>query len=151
MHKAIEIAKESEQNNGMPIGAILVKDGEIVATGESSVWPDKDPSGHGESNCIRSACKKLNDTDLEGYILYGTLEPCGMCMSTAAWANLSEVYFGAYREDVLGNNYEIDNWSSEEASKNMHTVGGNSMSVTGGILREECTELLKDYVGWEKK
>ena len=119
IRKAIEIAKKSEQEGGVATGSIIVKNDQIIATGESSVWPDKDPSGHGESNCIRNACKKLQSTDLKDCILYGTLEPCGMCLSTAAWANLGTVYFGAYREDVPGNNYEIDEWSAEQASKNM--------------------------------
>lgn len=149
--EAINVAKEAEQKGGLAVGAIIVKDGEIIAKGGSTVWVDKDPSGHGESNCIREACKKLGTTDLKGCALYGTLEPCGMCLSTASWANLSEVYFGAYREDANGNNYEINDWSAEGASEHMHLFDSRKMTVEGGILREECADLLNGYTNWEKQ
>lgn len=149
--EAINVAKEAEQNGGIAIGAVMVKDGKVIAKGGSTVWVDKDPSEHGESNCIREACKKLSTTDLNGCTLYGTLEPCGMCLSASAWANLSEIYFGAYREDAIGNNYEINEWSAEKASKNMRLFSGKSMKVNGGILREECADLLKGYTNWEKQ
>lgn len=150
MRLAIKVAKEAEKDGGPAIGAIMVKDGDVVEEGKSLVWPLKDPSGHGESNCIRATCKKFDTLDLSGYVMYGTLEPCGMCLSTAAWAGLGEIYFGAYREDVAGNNYEVNDWSAEKAAPGMNIFGGGVMKIQGGVLREECAELLKGYKDWAK-
>lgn len=150
MKVAIEVAKKSEEENGIAIGAVIVKNDKVVATGGSSVGRDKDPSGHGESNCIRNACSEMQTLDLSDCILYGTLEPCGMCVSTAAWAGLPTLYFGAYREDVEGNDYEVKEWDSEKAAKHMSVFGGKQMIITGGILRNECKVLLGEYTNWQK-
>lgn len=150
MRLAIEVAKKVEQEGGIAIGAVLVKDDKIIASGGSTTWVNKDPSGHGETNCIRSACKELDSIDLNGCILYGTLEPCGMCLSCAAWANLPALYFGAYRKDVPGNEYEIADWNAEETSKKMRLPNGDPIRVIGGILRDECVALLTGYKSWSK-
>lgn len=151
MQLAIKVAKESEQEGGIATGAVLVKDEEIVATGKSLVWTDKDPSAHAELNCIRNACKQLNTLDLDGCILYGTVELCSMCLSCAAWANLSEIYFGSYRSDISDNKYEIDEWDAGQAAKKMKLMNNKPMKVTGGILREECKKLLENYKDWVKQ
>ncbi len=150
MRLAIKAAQDAERDGALAIAAVIVKEGKVVATGVSTTWVAKDPSGHGETNCIRNACKELDTTDLADCGLYGTLEPCGMCVSCAAWANLPTLYFGAYREDVPGNEYEIKNWSAEEAAGKIRLANGNSMQVRGGILREECALLLKDYKNWSR-
>lgn len=151
MRLAIQAAKDGEEKRGtVAIAAVLVKNGEVIATGLSTVWVDKDPSGHGETNCIRAACKQLQVNDLSGCALYGTLEPCGMCLSCAAWASLPALYFGAYRKDVEANQYEINDWSAEDAAKRVRLANGGSMQVVGGILREECAALLTGYKNWSK-
>lgn len=147
---AIEIAKAAEKEGEPAIGAVIVKDEKVIASGKSSVWPQKDPSGHSESNCIRAACEMLDTLDLSECVMYGTLEPCGMCLSTAAWANLKKIYFGSYREDVSGNDFEIKNWSAEKAASNMSNSDGIEMMVQGGILRKECASLLNNYQNWQK-
>ncbi|HVX90090.1 MAG TPA: nucleoside deaminase [Candidatus Paceibacterota bacterium] len=151
MRMAVDAARQAEKDGAVAIAAILVKDGKVISSGESTTWIQKDPSGHGEINCIRAACKELDTTDLTGCVMYGTLEPCGMCLSCAAWANLGALYFGAYRKDVAGNEYEIKGWNSEEAAKNMRLTNGGSIQVTGGILRDECAALLKEYKNWTKQ
>ena len=150
MMLAIEVAKQAEADGGPAIGAILVKDDVVIAEGKSLVWPLMDPSSHGEGNCIRAACKKLDTLDLSNCRMYGTLEPCGMCVSTAAWAGLSEIYFGAYQKDVVGNNYEIKDWDAEKAALNMNLFNGSAMKIQGGLLREECSKLLAEYENWTK-
>lgn len=151
MQLAIDVAKESEQEGGITTGAVLVKDGKVIATGKSLVWADKDPSAHAELNCIRNACKQLNTLDLDGCTLYGTLELCGMCLSCAAWANLSEIYFGSYRNDIPGNEYEINEWDAEQAATKMNLMNNKPLKVAGGILREECKKLLEGYKDWMKQ
>jgi tRNA(Arg) A34 adenosine deaminase TadA len=150
MRETIKVAQESEKEGGAAIGAIIVKDGEIIAEGKSLVWQHRDPSGHGESNCIRAACKELDVVDLAGCVLYGTLEPCGMCVSCAAWANLTTMYFGAYRNDVSGNEYELEDWEAEKVAPRTKLHDGKHMQIQGGILREECAQLLQNYKNWQK-
>lgn len=150
MREAIAVAQQSEENGGPAIGAVIVKDGLTIARGMSTVWPERNPNGHGETNCIRAACKALDSLDLSGCIMYGTLEPCGMCVSCAAWANLSELYFGAYRTDVPGNEYEQYDWSAEMAGQRMRLSDNQLMHVTGGVLRKECAGLMRGYVNWSR-
>lgn len=145
---AIEEAKKSVEVGGAPIGAVLVKDGEVVMTGWSLVWPKKDPSAHAETECLRKACEKLQTLDLSGYTLYSTLESCSMCLGCASWSGLSRIVFGAYKEDIGENPYEISNYHAEEHTKNLTPIGGSKLEVVGGVLREECKELMKNIKNW---
>ena len=146
MQRAVDIARRSKQDGGAAIGAVLVHNttGEIVATGESLVRHTMDPSAHAETNCIRQACSQLQSLDLGDYSLYCTLEPCHMCLSCAAWAGLPAIYFGAYREDVDGALFEVGgDYSAEKLAANMQLPSGRTMTVTGGVLRQECASLLR--------
>jgi tRNA(Arg) A34 adenosine deaminase TadA len=116
---AIEEAKKSQAAQGAPIGAVLVKNGEVIATGWSLVWPKKDPSAHAETECMRAACQKLQSLDLTGCTLYSTLESCSMCLGCASWAGLSKIVFGAYSKDIPPNPYEIADYSAEEHGKKL--------------------------------
>lgn len=148
MQLAIQEAKESEKVGGAPIGAVIIKDGEVIAKGWSLVWPEKDPTAHGESNCIKAACKKLQQLDLTGCTMYATLESCSMCLACASWAGLSEVVFGAYREDIRPNPYEIADYHAEEWGKKLTPPNGKTIQVRGGVLREECADLMKNIENW---
>ena len=150
--KYIELAIVEAQNSvkagGAPIGAIMVKDNIVIARGWSLVWPEKDPSSHGETNCIRAACKKLNSIDLTGCTLYSTLESCSMCLGCAAWAGLSKIVFGAFKEDISPNPYEMSNYHAIEHAKNLVLSNGAKMEVIGGVLKNECAQLMKNIVNW---
>lgn len=148
MKLAIKEAKKSVEADGAPIGAVLVKDGKVMATGWSLVWPKKDPSAHGEIECMRNACKKLQTLDLSGCTLYSTLESCSMCLGCASWSGLSRIVFGAYKEDIGENPYEIANYHAEEHGKTLTPIGGGKIEVVGGVLREECKELMKNIKNW---
>ena len=91
--------------------------------------------------------------DLSGCTLYGTLEPCSMCMGAALWSGIDRVVFGAYAEDVIGNNYEYEDYSSEQLAKKSYR-GANPergpIKLKGGVLREECKALLSGYKNWQK-
>lgn len=145
---AIEEAKKSEQSNGAPIGAVLVKNDEVIAVGWSLVWPKKDPSAHAETECMRSATKKLQSLDLGGCVLYSTLESCSMCLACAGWTGLSKMVFGAYKEDVPENPYELVEYHAEEHAKNIRAVGGKHIKVVGGVLRKECARLMDHMRNW---
>lgn len=145
---AIEEAKKSEKAGGTPIGAVLIKDNKVVATGWGLVWPKKDPSAHGETECLRNACQKLQTLDLSGCTLYSTIESCSMCLACASWAGVSRIVFGAYKEDVQPNPYEIANYHAEAHAKKLTPFGGGKIEVIGGVLREECKELMRNIRNW---
>lgn len=145
---AIEEAIKSVSAGGTPIGAVMVKDGEVISAGWSLVWTKKDPTAHGETACIKAACQKIQSLDLSGCTLYSTLESCSMCLSCAAWTGLKRIVFGAYKEDIPENPYEIGNYHAEEHGKKMTPLGGESMEVKGGVLREECAKLMQNIVNW---
>lgn len=95
MKIAIDEANEGiENNHGGPFGAVIVKDGKVIAKGHNQVLLDNDPTMHGEMNVIRQASKKLGTYDLSGCILYTTGQPCPMCLSAILWANIDKVYYG---------------------------------------------------------
>ena len=148
MTLAIEEAKKSEQAGGAPIGAVLVRNGEVIETGWSLVWPKKDPSAHGETECIRNATQKLQTLDLTSTTLYSTLESCTMCLGCAAWVGISKIIFGAYKEDVQPNPYEMKDYHAEEHAKNLTPLNGKSIEVKGGVLREECRLLMQNVKNW---
>jgi guanine deaminase len=151
MKLAIEVAKLSESKGGCAIGAVVVRNGKVIAQGMSLAGVINDVAQHGEIAAIRLACEKLKTINLDGCILYGTLEPCNMCLSAALWANMNEAYFGAYADDVKGNNYEFEDYSAEERAKISRRWDGSKIKVSGGLLRDECSVLLNGYKDWIKQ
>ena len=97
MRQAIAVMREAgvEKKTGGPFGAVIVKDGEVIASAGNSVIKDNDPTGHAEVNAIRQACKKLGTFDLSGAVMYSSCECCPMCYATSYWARLSKVYYAA--------------------------------------------------------
>ena len=100
MARAIQLSIENVEKGGGPFGAVIVKDGEIIAESSNSVTIDNDPTAHAEVNTIRKACKKLNTFDLEGSIIYSSCEPCPMCLGAIYWAHLDELYFANNKKDA---------------------------------------------------
>jgi len=100
MQKAIELSKESVQNGGGPFGAVIVKNGHIIAEASNSVTQDHDPTAHAEINAIRKAAKVLNTFDLSGTIIYSSCEPCPMCLSAIYWARIDSLFFANTRHDA---------------------------------------------------
>ena len=148
MNLAIDEAKSSQQNGGVAIGAVLVdaNSGQIVSMGRSTVKNSHDPTAHAEINAIREAALKISSDDLFRYTLFSTLEPCHMCLSAAAWARIPQLYFGAYRKDVDTTLFDIKGDFSDEAeSIRMNLRENLSMKVVGGVLEEQCADLLAAY------
>lgn len=95
MKLAISEARKGIRNgHGGPFGAVVVKDGEVIAKGHNQVLKNDDPTCHGEMMAIRKACKKLHTFDLSGCEIYTTGEPCPMCLSAILWANIDKIYYG---------------------------------------------------------
>ena len=100
MRKAIELSIENVKNGGGPFGAVIVKDGEIVATGVNRVTANHDPTAHAEVSAIRAACQKLGTFDLSGCEIYTSCEPCSMCLGAIYWAHLDKIYYGNNTTDA---------------------------------------------------
>ena len=108
MREAIRLADESVKNGGGPFGAVIVKDGEIVAGSSNSVTIDNDPTAHAEVNTIRKACRKLGTFDLSGCVIYTSCEPCPMCLGAIYWAHLDRIYYGNTRKDAADIDFADD-------------------------------------------
>jgi tRNA(Arg) A34 adenosine deaminase TadA len=100
MREAIRLANESVERGCGPFGAVIVKDGEIVAGSSNSVTIDNDPTAHAEVNTIREACRKLRTFDLSGCTIYTSCEPCPMCLGAIYWARISKIFYGNTRKDA---------------------------------------------------
>lgn len=101
MERAIELAKEGmNSNQGGPFGAIIVKDGEIIAEGYNQVTSSNDPTAHAEVVAIRKACNTLGSFQLEDCIIYTSCEPCPMCLGAIYWARPKAIYYGCTRGDA---------------------------------------------------
>lgn len=100
MREAIRLSEENVANGGGPFGAVIARDGEIIATGVNRVTANHDPTAHAEVNAIREACRKLGTFSLEGYTIYSSCEPCPMCLGAIYWAHLDRMYYGNNKSDA---------------------------------------------------
>jgi tRNA(Arg) A34 adenosine deaminase TadA len=100
MQRAIELSIENIENGGGPFGAVIVKDGKIIAEGTNRVTADHDPTAHAEIYAIRKAAKTLNTFDLSGCEIYTSCEPCPMCLGAIYWAHLDKIYYGNTKTDA---------------------------------------------------
>ena len=105
MRQAIALSIDNvKQNKGGPFGAVVVKDGKVIATGANCVTSDNDPTAHAEVTAIRNACKELGTFQLDDCEIYTSCEPCPMCMGAIYWARPKAVYYGNTKADAA----EID-------------------------------------------
>jgi guanine deaminase len=109
MREAIRLSFETMRNNtGGPFGAVVVKDGKIIARGFNRVVSTNDPTAHAEVVAIREACKVLNDFQLTGCEIYTSCEPCPMCMSAIYWARPDKVYYANSKVDAANIGFDDD-------------------------------------------
>ncbi|MBQ7539957.1 MAG: nucleoside deaminase [Bacteroidaceae bacterium] len=100
MREAIRLSVENVKNGGGPFGAVIARNGEIVATGVNRVTPLHDPTAHAEVSAIRAACNKLGTFDLSGCEIFTSCEPCPMCLGAIYWAHLDRIYYGNNQRDA---------------------------------------------------
>lgn len=101
MRMAIQLSEHNvAQCLGGPFGAVIVKDGMVVARSANKVVQEKDPTAHAEISAIRSACKELDTHILEGCVIYTSCEPCPMCLGAIYWARLDVMYFANTKADA---------------------------------------------------
>jgi len=109
MHEAIELSVNNvKSGKGGPFGAVVVKDGKIIARAANSVTSTNDPTAHAEVNAIREACKVLNTHQLTGCEIYTSCEPCPMCLGAIYWARPDKVYYANTKLDAAAINFDDD-------------------------------------------
>ena len=118
MEMAARIAEENIDRGGGPFGAVVVRDGEVIATGANSVTITNDPTAHAEVNAIREACRRENTFSLKGCTVYSSCEPCPMCLSALYWAGVSRIIFGNTQQDADRINFS-DEFLYKELAKPM--------------------------------
>ncbi len=104
--RAIDLAVANVAEGGGPFGAVVVRDGELVAEGQNRVTRDLDPTAHAEVQAIRAAGRALGDFSLAGCVLYASCEPCPLCVSASLWARLDRVVFAADRDDAARGGFD---------------------------------------------
>lgn len=137
MQQALELARQAAAAGEVPVGAVIVKNGEIIATAQNEMKRMGDPTAHAEMQAMRKALEKLGTGRLDGCDLYVTLEPCTMCAGAIAHAKLRRVYYGA--EDVKGG--AVDNGVRFFNSPTCH----HHPEVISGIGEAEAAELLIQF------
>lgn len=135
MRAALQQAQKSFSRGDVPIGAVIVRGGEIISQGSNE--KTQDPTQHAEIFAIREAAKKISSWNLSGCDLYVTLEPCPMCAGACVNARISRVIFGAknHKSGAAGTLYNI-----LQDTRLNHTC-----EVVSGVMRQECLSLLQEY------
>jgi guanine deaminase len=103
---AVDLAVANVEAGGGPFGAVIVRDGAVLATGQNRVTRDLDPTAHAEVLAIRAACAAVGDFSLAGTTLYTSCEPCPLCVSAALWARLDRVVYAADRDDAARGGFD---------------------------------------------
>lgn len=137
MRLSLNEAQKAIEEGEMPVGAVIVRDGQVIATGHNVRNVTHDPTLHAEIVAIRKACEKLGDWRLSDCDLYVTLEPCVMCSGAIINSRMRSVYFGAYDAEYGAAGGRIDLFSK--------SYFGSNTRVYGGIMEEECTSMLKSF------
>lgn len=119
MRIAIRLSEQNVlQGIGGPFGAVVVKDGKIIAKSGNKVTTSNDPTAHAEVSAIRLACKKLKTFDLSGAIIYTSCEPCPMCLGAIYWSRIEIIYYGNTKADAAAINFD-DKFIYDELDKPM--------------------------------
>ena len=137
MRRALELAARAEASGEVPVGAVLVKDGVILAEGWNHPISGRDPTSHAEVEALRAGARALDSYRLTGTTLYVTLEPCAMCAAAMVHARVERLVFGAWdtRAGAAGSVFNLVN-----APELNHRV-----DAYGGVLKDECGALLRKF------
>jgi tRNA(Arg) A34 adenosine deaminase TadA len=143
MRRAIELSHRTAlvDSAGGVFGAVIVKDGTIIAEGANRVVAENDPTWHGEMEAIRKACKALGSFKLTGCVLYTSAEPCPMCAAASYWAGIERIYYAATVQDALKYGNFDDSMIFEQLAR---PTTARSIKATQ-MLQEEAVEVWKLY------
>ena len=137
LREAILEAEKAFDLGEVPVGCVIVRDGEIIARGHNLTETAKDPTVHAEMNALREAAEKLGGWRLPGCSAYVTCEPCAMCAGAMVWARIEELYIGA-DDPKAGACGSVVNVASNEGLN-------HRIKVERGVLQEECSNILKEF------
>ena len=137
MREALAEAEAAAESGEVPVGAVVVAGGEIIARGHNRSETDNDPSAHAEIVALREAARRTGNYRLTDATLYVTLEPCAMCMGALVQARIERLVFGAYDPKAGAAGSAID--LSDSPSFN------HRFEINGGVLAEECGSVLKAF------
>lgn len=143
MEHALRLAAEAERRGEVPVGAVVVQDGELLGEGFNSPITLDDPTAHAEIVAIRQAARRRANYRLPGSTLYVTLEPCPMCAGALINARVERVVFGAYDDKAGAAGSVTDLLTSR--------LFNHHCRVTGGVLRDACGRLLVDFFASRRK
>ena len=146
MREAIDLSIQNVKKGGGPFGAVVVKDGKIIARGVNRVTDENDPTAHAEVTAIRNACKVLESYQLIGCELYTSCEPCPMCLGAIYWSRPDKVYFANSKEDAANVEFD-DQFIYEEIAKPI----SKRKIFTKQLLRDEAIEAFKLWDALEDK
>ena len=137
MHLALEEARIAAAEGEIPVGAVLVKNGEVIARAHNRRENDHDPTAHAEVLCMRQAARVLGDWRLRGCTLYVTLEPCPMCAGAMVMSQLSRCVYGALddKQGCCGSVYDLPG----------DPALGRQTQWQSGVMAEECGELMRSF------
>lgn len=144
MTEALKEAEKAAKIEEVPVGAVIVKDGKIIAKGHNRCITDKDPSAHAEIVALRKAAKKLNNYRLNGCHIYVTIEPCAMCAGALVNARVEKIIFGALDKKAGGCKSVFKITASKKLNHRIEISGGKSAH-----FNEECAEIIQKF--FEKK
>ena len=141
MKKAIRISVDNvEKQKGGPFGAVVIKDGKIIARGSNQVTASNDPTAHAEVVAIRKACKALKTFQLTGCEIYTSCEPCPMCLGAIYWARPDKLYYAGSKEDAAAIQFD-DQFIYEEIAKPVE----ERKLFTRQILREKALDAFEKW------
>jgi tRNA(Arg) A34 adenosine deaminase TadA len=147
MQEAIRLSIENvTSGNGGPFGAVIVKDGKIIARGANGVTSTNDPTAHAEVVAIRNACKELGTFQLDGCEIYTSCEPCPMCLGAIYWARPDKMYFANTKKDAADINFD-DQFIYEE----LELPYTNRKLTTEQFMREEALEAFRLWASSQDK
>lgn len=137
MQRALELARQAEAEGEVPVGAVLVKEDQILGEGWNAPIGEHDPTAHAEIRALRNAATRLGNYRLPDTTLYVTLEPCVMCAGAIIHARVQRVVYGAVdpKTGAAGSVFDILN-------SELHN---HRVNISGGVLEQECSTLLKDF------
>ncbi len=146
MREAIRLSVENIDDCGGPFGAVIVKDGKIVARGVNRVTASNDPTAHAEVNAIRAASQVLGSFDLSGCEIYTSCEPCPMCLGAIYWAHIDKIYYGNTKDDActigFDDSFIYDELAKEKSFRRL---------TCEQVLREEALNAFSRWAAKEDK
>ena len=147
MRLAIELATANvTSGRGGPFGAVIVRAGEIIATGANSVVANNDPTAHAEITAIRNACAKLGAFELRDCAIYSSCEPCPMCLTAILWSRCDSLYFGGTASDAAAAGFD-DSYFYEQVRA---TLDARDLPTTN-LLRQEAQQSFDAWRGFPNR